>query len=203
MASVAIPERSGASQELASVLSPAHQLFAYAVASGKSYRAAAEAAGFSENHGFRIMQMPAVRARVAELVSQPAERLRAGIDLELSQMRNRLADEIVDQRELANVDMRLKVIMAQAKLNGWIVDKKQVGRVSLNMSARSAADLSGEVSEMLDALEPGARAEIERSIEARRARRASRGASHVSAPALTAANDMQDAIDLDAIEEER
>jgi len=72
MASVAIPDRSELSQELAVLLPPRHELFAVHIASGLSYREAARRAGFHEDNGFRLMRMAFVRARVQELVREPS-----------------------------------------------------------------------------------------------------------------------------------
>jgi hypothetical protein len=97
--------------ELASVLSPEYELFAASIAAGMSYRASAKAAGFSENHGFRIMQMPRVRARIEELVNVPDERIRARVNAEFLILLNRVsvADESYDP------DRHLRVLLALAK----------------------------------------------------------------------------------------
>jgi hypothetical protein len=70
----AVQERTELSQELAAILSPQHELFAVCVASGLSYRESARRAGFHEDNGFRLTKVPAVRARIEELASEPAER---------------------------------------------------------------------------------------------------------------------------------
>jgi len=160
----AIPEHSELAQELASVLSPEHELFASSVASGMSYRESAKAAGFSENHGFRIMQMPPVGARIEELLSEPAERIRAGIDAEFLMLRNRAANEDLDAEGRANVELRLKLVMAHARYHGWIVDKKQVSRASVSFRAAigDRAQFEALVQESLASLPPGARARLKR-----------------------------------------
>jgi hypothetical protein len=143
---------------------PQHELFAVYVASGLSYRAAARSAGFHEDNGFRLMQLASVQTRVEELVRAPSERVRAGIDAEFLMLRNRAANEDLDAEGRANVELRLKLLMAHARYQGWIVQKKQVASVSLGRLSR--ADLSAHLGRLLEELEPGARAEIQRRADA-------------------------------------
>jgi len=155
MAARAIHERTELSQELASVLSPEHELFAASVASGMSYRTSAKTAGFNEHNGFKLMQMPAVRARVAELVNEPAERIRAGIDAELLMLRNRAANEDLDAEGRANVELRLKLVMAHARYRGWLVDRKHVSQVSARFNV-PRGDLDAAIRADVERLAPGA-----------------------------------------------
>jgi hypothetical protein len=172
MAALPIPDRSELSQELAAVLSPDHELFAAEVASGRSYREAARRAGFHEDNGFRLMQMPAVRSRVEEFVNAPEERIRAGIDAEFLMLRNRAASEDLDADGRANVELRLRLLMAHARYRGWIVDKKQIARASIDLGKAGAEDMMAHVGQYLDALEPGARQQIEARIVRLNERRA-------------------------------
>jgi len=55
------------------------------------------------------MRMAFVRVRVEELVSEPAERIRAGIDAEFLMLRNRVANEDLDAEGRANVELPAEV----------------------------------------------------------------------------------------------
>jgi hypothetical protein len=164
MAALPISGRSELTQELAAVLPPDHELFAVHVSSGLSYRESARRAGFHEDTGFKIMQMPAVRARVEELVSAPEERVRAGIDAEFLMLRNRAANDELDGEGRANLELRLKLLMAHARYRGWIVEKKHVARASISFGKVTTEDFRPHVAQYLDVLEPGARAQIEARI---------------------------------------
>jgi hypothetical protein len=164
MAALPISGRSELTQELAAVLPPDHELFAVHVSSGLSYRESARRAGFHEDTGFKIMQMPAVRARVEELVNAPEERIRSGIDAEFLMLRNRAANEDMDADGRANIELRLRLLMAHARYRGWIVEEKQIARASIDLGKTKAADLIPHLGQYLDALEPGARQEIEARI---------------------------------------
>jgi hypothetical protein len=172
MAAVALSDRSELSRELAAVLSPDHELFAAEVASGRSYREAARRAGFHEDTGFKIMQIPAVRARVEELVNAPEERIRSGIDAEFLMLRNRAANEDLDVEGRANIELRLKLLMAHARYRGWIVEKKQIARASIDLGKAGAEDMMAHVGQYLDVLEPDARREIEARVARLKERRA-------------------------------
>src|SRR5215472_1977504 len=102
-------------QEGAAIMPPQHELFAVYVSSGLSYRVAARSAGFHEDDGFRLMQIPSVRARVEELVHAPEERIRAGIDAEFLMLRNRATNEELNADSRANVELRMKLLMAHAR----------------------------------------------------------------------------------------
>jgi hypothetical protein len=171
MAALPISDRSELSQELAAVLSPDHELFAAEVACGRSYREAARRAGFHEDNGFRLMQMSAIRARVEELVNAPEERIRAGIDAEFLMLRNGAANEELDADGRANVELRLKLVQAHARFLGMIINRKQIARASIDLGRVGTDDLTVQVGQYLDQLEPGARQAIEARVEALRVRR--------------------------------
>jgi hypothetical protein len=171
MASLVVSKRSELAQELAAVLPPEHELFAAYVASGLSYRESARRAGFHEDNGFRLTKMPAVRARIDELVREPEERVRAGIDAEFLMLRNRLANGDLDAEGRANVELRLKVITEHARYRGLIVEKKQIARASINLGRVQPEELDARVASLLDDLDPSARRNIEARIRALDARR--------------------------------
>jgi hypothetical protein len=160
----AIFERTELAEELAAVLPPQQELFAVYVASGLSYRESARRAGFHEDNGFRLTKIPAVRARIEELASEPVERIQAGIDAELLMLRNRASNEDLDAEGRANVELRLKLIMAHARYRGWIVEKKQINRA--NMSIRAAignkAQFDALMAELIADLAPAQRARLKR-----------------------------------------
>ena len=162
MAGLAIADRGELARDLASVLSPEYELFASSMACGMSYRASARAAGFSESHGFRIMQMPRVRARVEELLGAPTERIRAGIDAEFLMLRNRAANEDLDPEGRANVELRLKLLTAHARYRGWIVDRKQVASAKLDFGRMSRAELDALLEQELPKLDPAMQERIKR-----------------------------------------
>jgi hypothetical protein len=160
MGVTAIHERTELSQELAAVLSPQHELFAVCVASGLSYRESARRTGFHEDNGFRLTKIPAVRARIEELASEPAERIRAGIDAEFLMLRNRAANEDLDAKGRANVELRLKLVMAHARYRGWLIDKKQVSQVTARVSV-PRGDLEAAIRADVERLVPGAIKQLE------------------------------------------
>lgn len=162
MAIVPITERTDLSQELAAVLPPEDELFAVYVSSGLSYRESARRAGFHEDNGFRLTKMPAVRARIEELLSEPGESIRAGINAEMLILRNRAANEDLDAEGRANVELRLKLALAHAKLRGMIVDKKQTARMNVSLGRINRADLEAMLDKALESLAPGKRAQLRR-----------------------------------------
>jgi hypothetical protein len=148
-----------------------HELFAVYVASGLSYGEPQGARASTRIIGFRPMRMPSVRARVEELVSEPAERIRAGIDAEFLTLCNRVANEDLDAKGRRTSNSRLKLIMAHARYCGWIVERKQVAQTRLNLGCVSVEDLEARTARDLDVLEAGLRADIERQVQDLRARR--------------------------------
>lgn len=145
------------------VLGQQRECFAALVAAGVSYWAAAERAGFSRDYGWDLMQEPAVRQRVIDLASQPAELTRAGIEVELFQLRNRAAAGDLTDADRADIELRLKLALARAKFRGWIVDKKQVAGASIEFGRLDDIQDAGQY---LDVLDPGARAAIEARVKA-------------------------------------
>lgn len=165
--SLAIEERSELSQRLAANLSAEYELFAVQVASGLSYRASAKVAGFSEDNGFRLMQIPQVRTRVAELLEQPETRVKAGILAEFMMLRNRAADADLNDEQRANVDLRLRLLMAHAKVLGMVIERKQVQQstASIQLDKLPPDAIRAHLSQLLGRLEPGAQADVRRLIE--------------------------------------
>jgi hypothetical protein len=145
-------------------LTDQEQLFCALVASGISYRTAAEQAGWEKTYGWQKMNVPRIREHVQALAADPVERVRNGIEADIMMIRRRLAEGDVDGEERATLDLRLKACMNHAKLRGWIVDRKQTQRVSVDLSAISQEDMSAHLAGALDALEPGARREIEERL---------------------------------------
>jgi hypothetical protein len=152
MGAIANPEFAELSRELAAVLPPEHELFAASVAAGMSYRESAKHAGFHEDNGFRLMQMPRIRARVEELVSVPDERIRARVNAEFLILLNRVSG--ADDKSY-DPDLHLRVLLALAKYKGWIVDKKQVAKLSASVRL-DRAELDAALEADLERLAPGA-----------------------------------------------
>lgn len=165
------------------VLEERRLAFAAFVAAGMPYGKAAEKAGFRADYGWDLMQEPAVKARVIEIASEPAERLRAGCEADLIMMRRRAAEGPLPADEIATMDLRLRLLMAQAKLRGWIVDKREVRSASIDLGKVSIEGLHEQVAGMLDALEPGARAEITERVNKLRSRKALPAVDTTSGPA--------------------
>jgi hypothetical protein len=58
------------------------------------------------------------------------------------------------------MDLHLRALDRLAHINGWIVERKQVARVTAHMRVNKA-DLQAAIAQDLDALEPGARAQLQ------------------------------------------
>lgn len=142
---------------VAANLSPEHELFAASVASGLSYRKAAKLAGFHVDNGFRLMQMPEVRARVQELVEAPDEQIRARVNAEFMILLNRVSSA---EGKAYDPDLHMRVLLGLAKYKGWIVERKQVAKVSA--SVRLKRDDLDAIQADLERLAPGAAGALER-----------------------------------------
>jgi hypothetical protein len=162
MGAISIPERTGLSADLAVVLQSRQEQFAVLVASGLSYREAARRVGYNPDNSWRLMQSRAIRERVEELVREPDERVKAGIELELVMLRNRVADGDLTDAERSDIELRLKLALAHAKLRGWIVERKQVASAKLDFGKISRADFDAMLEQQLPALDPATRDRIKR-----------------------------------------
>lgn len=174
------------------ILSEQEESFAALVAAGFGYRAAALKAGWDKDYGWDKAQVPRIKARIAGLVLDPVERVRAGIDADLLMMRRRAAAGDMDAEERANMELRLKLLMSHAKLRGWIVDRKQIDKRSVDLSLVGSAELQEHLSGVLDTLEPGARREIDQRLAIVKKRR--KAAQRAKGKTVT--------VDVDATEEE-
>ena len=154
-----------------SLLTDQHENMCALVASGMSYRRAAELVGFQADSGWSIMQNPGMLTRVAALAADPIERVRAGIDADICMIRRRLQIGDVDAEERATLALRLKACMDHAKLRGWIVNRQQIDKRSVDLSLVGSAELQEHLSGVLDTLEPGARREIDQRLAAVKKRR--------------------------------
>jgi hypothetical protein len=67
------------------------EMFAALVASGVSYRNAAQRCGYSADYGWDLARSPIIRARIEELAEEPAGAVRRSIRAELRILRNRAA----------------------------------------------------------------------------------------------------------------
>ena len=94
------------------------------------------------------------------------QRIRTGFDAELLMLRNRAANEDLDAEGRANINLRLKLVMSHARPRRLIVDKKQVARATVTLNQVDRRALRAEIERLIDELEPGARAEVERPIDA-------------------------------------
>src|ERR1700752_925609 len=165
---------------LINALSPEQELFASFVATGASYRESARKASVHPVTGWKWMQLPAIRARVNELIEEnKSEDLggiasRAWIETHMIMIINRLesgtkhdasADVAIKPDWLEAWRLELLALMNLAKLKGLIVERKQMTRASIDLGRLGVNDLQGHLGEMLDSLEPGARQEIEQRIK--------------------------------------
>jgi hypothetical protein len=165
-------DRSELYREDAVILPPKHELFAASVAGGMSYRESARRAGYHEDHGFRLMQVDAIRDRVEELTDRPTERILAGINAEFHVLRN-ASNGNLDANGRANLRLQSKLLMAHARFS--IAPKRQGAGGAL-----SVEDERAWVTQRLEELEPGASrqiAERARAAEERSNRRRARGSA--------------------------
>jgi hypothetical protein len=77
--------------ELLPILPQDKEMFAALIASGVSYRDAAQQCGYSADYGWDLARSPVVRARILELADEPSEAVRRSIRAELQLLRNRAA----------------------------------------------------------------------------------------------------------------
>jgi hypothetical protein len=156
-----VPEPAEVTQDLTVVVQSRHEQFAVLVASGLSYREAARRAGYNPDNSWRLMQTRAIQGGVEELVRQPEERVKAGIELDLVMLRNRAANGDRSDAERADIELRLKLLLAHAKIRGWIVDRKPIAKATLHLGRVSRTDLQGMLLDQLNQLAHGERARIE------------------------------------------
>lgn len=144
-----------------SVLTPEHDLFAANVASGLSYRKSAKLAGFSPDHAFRILRIPEVRERIAELAAEPDEKLRARVNAEFTILLNRVSSGEPMPKDY-DPDRHLRVLMGLARYKGWVIEKKQVDKRSLTASVKVGRAELEAITADLERLAPGATGQLER-----------------------------------------
>ena len=176
----------------ANILTEQEEAFASLVAAGFPYSISAVKVGWVKDYGWDKAQSPKIKARIAGLVLDPVERVRAGIDADLLMMRRRAAAGDMDAEERANMELRLKLLMSHAKLRGWIVDRKQIDKRSVDLSLVGSAELQEHLSGVLDTLEPGARREIDQRLASLSKRR--KAAKRAKGKAVT--------VDVDAAEDD-
>jgi len=175
MGAVSIRDRSELSQARAAILGPKHERFAVFVASGMSYRASAELAGFCRDYGYDLMQIPKVKERVESLIAAKAAEpdsvasrpwLEAqmtqvivdamyGIPAEAGPDGKLLAPATPKDRQLARL-----AIMDLCRIKGYIIERKQVDSRRLDLGKVSHAELSAMLDAQLGELAPGERAKI-------------------------------------------
>ena len=139
------------------------EMFAALVASGVSYRDAAQRCGYSADYGWDLARSPIVRARILELAEEPAEAVRRSIRAEFQILRNRAALEGRDPEVRAEIDCRLRVLLAQAKVEGIIVDRKQVAQITARVSV-PRRDLEAAIRADVERLMPGALKQLEAGV---------------------------------------
>lgn len=65
-----------------------------------------------------------------------------------------------------NLGLARAAAMDLAKLKGFIVERKQIAKATVRLDAMNRDQLRNHLATMLDELEPGARAELRRVLEA-------------------------------------
>jgi hypothetical protein len=140
------------------------ELFAVGIANGLSYRKAAVRAGFHEDYGFDLMQFSDVKAKIAQLINEPSDRIKVGIRLEMQLLRNRASADDLTEDDRKNIELRLKLLMAHARMEGMIIEKRQVATATLDLGKLDAAAVRSHLGDMLQQLDPGAREEIAREL---------------------------------------
>ena len=170
------------------LMSEQHESMAALVASGISYRQAAEMVGWQADSGWRVMQAPDMQERVRCLAADPEGVIRHGILADLMMVRRRLRAGDCNSEERATLQLRITACMSEAKLRGFIVDRKQIDKRVVDLSLVSSDDLQEHLAAALDVLEPGARRQIEERLGFIKAR-TNKGGTRPGAgrkPAITA-----------------
>ena len=145
MAARAIRQHTELSETRSNILRPEHELFAASVALGMGYRKSARRAGFHEDHGFRLMQRPAIRDRVEVLQSAPVEeRIQAEVMAGLHILYNRVVYGDLDSGGRANLRLQERLARTLAKLSGSTGREKQVAKVGVGLRF-SRADLDAAI----------------------------------------------------------
>jgi hypothetical protein len=159
------------------VLGERRECFAALVASGTSYREAAERSGFSKDYGWDLMQNPEVRQRVQGIIAnQQCEDLagiasRAWIETHFVSLVLRLESEKLTPPQLEQARVEITALMSLARLKGLVVEK----RLSASVKATVPGDAEFEkVGAYLDELAPGERQAIQARVDALKPRQVRR-----------------------------
>lgn len=109
------------------------------------------------------MQMPAVQARVTELLRGGQDRDRAWCDAQWAMIGNRLAEADLGDKERANVQLQMTFLMNFARYKGWVVNKTQIDqrRATFDLGKLGAGELRAALDAMSASLSPAARKRVE------------------------------------------
>ena len=113
---------------------PKHELFAQALAKGKTQAESYEAAGYapSEQHASRLARNGKVSERVAELQSKAAAKTEVTIETINKKLQAAFAIGLKHEQSAAMTT----AAMAQAKLYGLVIDRSLVANVTLEDALR-------------------------------------------------------------------
>ncbi len=125
---------------------PRHELFAQALAEGKTQRAAYEDAGFapSDQHASRLASSGKVSARVMELQSALATRIEITQSHVIAELFGlaQSAKTMTETYGPSAITAAKSCYMDGAKLSGWVVERSE-NSVNLNV-CRSLLELAGD-----------------------------------------------------------
>lgn len=116
-----------------------HELFAQALAAGKTADEAYKAAGYKPNRGnaATLKANQSVQSRVEELQAKHAEKIEITVEL----LTNMLIDDHAQAKELGQTSAAISAVNSIGKLHGLIIDRKEVktGRLDELSDAEIAA----------------------------------------------------------------
>lgn len=122
-------------------LNPKQEIVVAAVLSGKTYREAAEEAGFTEDHVKQLLRPGSRHPEVLEEYQRRKVELGEALAVETRRSLEGLLSELEEATEKAKRMLEfpswIRAIMARAKLLGLFVDKKQIdGSITVRPAPR-------------------------------------------------------------------
>ena len=175
------PQGDSLTAELQQTLNDQERIFAVHLASGCTQGESATFAGWESEYGREVATRPRVRSFVLKLLeSQKTEDLssiasRAWVETQLiiiikAALYGSPSVTMPDGRTLPELPRNhvhaAKVIMDLARIKGMVVERKLAMNTNANLGSVSRQDVMGSVGKLLDALEPGQRAKIQRLLDA-------------------------------------
>ena len=147
----------------ASLLTPAHALFAALVAGGETYSKAAESSGFARDTGRALARQPAIQLRIQELQAEPTKaQITAMYWRNVIRTEAAVEDDPLQGGEAwrANMALHMTALDKLARFKGWLVERKQVSQVTARVNV-ARGDLEAAIRADVERLAPGALRRIE------------------------------------------